>query len=300
MRTLCACVHVVFNLRLSNVSKEKASKSLNCNHIVTSTSLRVLIKTIKIIILAIPAWWILSCSAPHDNPLDPSSPNYVEPDSTPDETPPPGFSTIVRSVHKGRVTTDVYSVKAELWPDSNMFIDSVTVQYKATPPRTMRFMPNGHWFYSFNSTNVGDDDLESAVGEPFFYYVYTPDDSIWNVGPAYFVRVIHETPQTDSPDSNQIVDSYPTLSWPNFGASYPFRYQVFIELTNTYFNAIPDTPWFSDTLSGSALSVTVSDSLIDSKLDSLEYNWTLVVYDNFGNSSISVEAEFQVMAGDTP
>ncbi|NUO19693.1 hypothetical protein HUU59_09620 [bacterium] len=245
----------------------------------------------------------MSCSAPHDNPLDPESPYFVTPDSVPVTPPEPTFSATVRSVHKGRTTIDLYSVKTELWPDSNVVLDSVTVQYKTTTPRRMTFWPNGRWIFTFNSTNVGDDDLESAVGEPFYFRAYVHGDSVQTVGPQIFVRVIHDTPQTGSPSSGQIVGALPILTWPDFAASFPFRYQAYVELEDRH-NAQVDTVWISDTLSSSVRTIQVSDSLgdtvPDSSPDSLFYRWSLIVYDPFGNSSISVESVFNVQHGVLP
>lgn len=261
-----------------------------------------ILKVFRKLIYTLPVVWLLSCSAPHDNPLDPASPNYVEPETTQVDTPPPTFSSIVRSVHRSRTTIDVYSVKTELWPDSNLTIDSVTVQYKATTPRKMTFFPNGRWQYTLNSTNVGDNDLESAVGEPFYFKVYEANDSIWTVGPKSFVRVIHDDPITATPSSGETVSPFPTLAWEDFGASYPIRYQAFVEIEDL-FNAQIDTVWISDTLSSNVRSIQVTDSLFDTvpntTPDSLFFRWALIVYDNFGNSSISVESTFNVQAGDT-
>lgn len=258
-----------------------------------------MIKLLKIFILALPFGALLSCSAPHDNPLDPASPNYKEPEGPTVIIPDPVFHTIVRSVHKGRTTIDLYSVQTEVWSDSNMVTDSVTVQYNTTTPRRMTFWSNGHWIRSFNSNNIGDDDLESAVGEPFFFDVYTPDKT-WEVGPSHFVRVIHETPLTESPDSNQTVGPFPVLTWPDFGASYPIRYQAYLEFENK-FTAQVETLWISDTLASTSRSVQIPDSLDDtvpnSTPDSIYYRWSLIVYDMFDNSSISVEAIFNVDSG---
>jgi len=259
-------------------------------------------KILKIFILALPFGWLLSCAAPHDNPLDPASPNYTKPEEPPIEVPDPVFSAIVRSVHKGRTTIDLYSVETEIWPDSNMITDSVTVQYNTTTPRRMTFNPNGHWIRSFNSNNIGDDDLEAGVGMPFTFKFYSPD-SVWTTGPLSYERVIHDTPETNSPDSLQTVGPHPTFSWPDFAATFPYRYQLNVEFENKYLAEIT-TVWTSDTLVSAARSIQYPDTLpgfIDtvpnSSPDSVYYHWTLIVYDAFGNSSVSVEATFNVQAG---
>ncbi len=220
------------------------------------------------------------------------------------EIPDPVFSATVRSVHKGRTTIDIFSVETEIWSDSNMITDSVTVQFNTTTPRRMTFSPNGHWVRSFNSNNIGDDDLEAGVGMPFLFRVYTPD-TVWTSGPHSYVRVIHDTPATTSPDSLQTVEAHPVFIWPDFDGTFPYRYQVVVELENKYLAEIT-TVWTSDTLNSVVRSVqypeTLSnliDTVPNSSPDSIYYHWTLTVFDAFGNSSVSVDAAFNVQAGVT-
>jgi hypothetical protein len=255
---------------------------------------------IKIYILLLPLLWLLSCSAPHDNPLDPASPNYVEPDPPVIVPPDPTFSTSLQSVHKDRTSIDTYRLIAELWPDSNMIIDSVTVQYMNTTARTCRFLSNnGHWSYTFIPNNFGSDDLEVAVGQPFYYHVYTPDGPIWDVGPAYLIRVLHETTTTNSPSGGESVSPFPVMTWEPYNVTFPFTYKVVIEFVTR--QVAIDTAWVSESLASNITSVAVTDSLFDSvpnqASDSLYYQWTIVAYDNFGNLVSSIEAVFNVDSG---
>lgn len=239
--------------------------------------------------------WLGSCSAPHDNPLDPASPNYQEPAPPPGETPIPSFSTTLRSVHTGRTTTDIYKVLAELWPDSALAIDSVTIQYNGLAARRMDLSSTtGRWGVALSSSFIGSDNLESVLGQPFHFFIYTPSDSLWTVGPYYVFRVIQETPLTSDPDSNIVVGPFPTLTWPPFGASFPYKHITVVERKNEILQIIEE--WRSDTLSSAATQVQVSDSLEDDN----DYHWILLVFDNYGNTSLSLETPFQVQAGVAP
>lgn len=252
-------------------------------------------KIINLAILTLFIWWSSSCSPPHDNPLDPASDNYVEPPPPPGTTPIPTFSTILRSVHTGRISTDIYKVLPELWPDSALTIDSVLIQYDGLSTRRMSLSTvTGHWSVSLTSSFFGDDDLESIIGQPFYFFVHTPNDSIWSVGPKYVFRIIQETPATGNPDSNLVVGSFPTLNWPAFGGSYPFYYQTVVERKNDILQII--TVWTSDTLASTATQVQVADSLEDDT----DYHWILLVFDEYGNTSLSLETPFQVQSGLVP
>ena len=302
LRILCAPVHVVFNHFQNCVSNAQRPEPLTGVTLRTSPITAVAsMKIHKIFILAMPILWLMSCTAPHDNPLDPASPYYVEPNPPVVEPPDPEFSTSLHSVHKDRTTFDLYSIDAELWPETNTIIDSVTVQYKDTTPRITHFLSSsGHWIYTFNDNNVDSDDLEGAVGEPFYFTVYTRFDSIWNVGPAYMIRVLHDTPSTLSPTGGVTVGPFPVLAWNDYNATFPYSYQARVESVDRQTTRVV-TVWESDTLQSNTMSVMVADSLLntapDDSSDILNYLWTIIVYDNFGNSAESIESTFKVDAG---
>ncbi len=249
-----------------------------------------MIQNYKIYLLISCFGLLLACSAPHDNPLDPASENYRPPVIPPEELPVPTFQTRVRSVHTARLfpTTDSYSVLTELWPDSVIEIDSVKVRYKTRAPVRMSLTNDARWAASFSSSYFSDNRLESVVGQPFTFVVYTPEDS-HAVGPTFLFRVLQETPVVESPDSNQVAGPFPELVWQPFSAFYPFRYQAAVDRILEF--SIVVRVWVSDTLPSSNTSVQVPDSLEDD-----DYYWTLFVYDDFNNSTRSREGYFLVEA----
>jgi len=230
-----------------------------------------------------------SCSAPHDNPLDPASPNYTAPPDSVIPDPVPTFSTRLRSVHTARTTNDTYRVSVELWPDSAMSLDTVFCQYRDNTPIGLRLTPaTGRWTASLSSGYFGSDSLEAVLGQPFNFIVQYADTE-WTCGPKYVFRVIDESPVPLDPDSSEVVGSFPTLSWQPFGAEYPIRYQIIVEHRLEF---SIETLWTSDTLLSSARQIQVTDSLPDDN----DFHWILFVYDEFGNSSSSLETSFQVVA----
>ncbi len=255
------------------------------------SELKNIIKIFKVMLVG---WIGLSCSAPHDNPLDPASPNFQTPPDSTVERPAPTFSSRVRSVHTGRVTTDTYRVSVELWPDSVINIDTVFCRYREQPPTGMRFSTaTGRWTASLTSSFLGDDDLESVVGQPFYFIVEQSGDTTWEVGPRYLFRVIQETPLTADPDSNLVVQPFPVLTWPSFSGSYPYFYQVIVEHKLDF--GIVESFWTSDTLLSSVTQIQVPDSLPDDN----DWYWILAVYDEFCNTSYSLETHFQVVWEDS-
>ncbi|MCB9391432.1 MAG: hypothetical protein H6506_02135 [Calditrichaeota bacterium] len=233
---------------------------------------------------------LTSCSAPHDNPLDPESANYVAPIPPEEIEPVPTFQARVRSVHTARLfpTTDSYSVLTELWPDSAIQIDSVKVHYDSRAAVRMSLTNEGRWAATFTSSYFQDDYLESVVGQPFDFLVHSSKDS-HEVGPVYLFRVLQATPVVTSPDSNQVVGHQPQFNWEPFSALFPFRYQVALDRILDF--SIVARIWASDTLSSNQRIVQYPDSLEDD-----DYYWTLYVYDEFTNSSRSREGYFVVEA----
>ncbi len=253
-------------------------------------------KIVEIICLTGLIGLLLSCAAPHDNPLDPESDNYVAPPDTTPEAPLPTFQTNLRSVHTSRIfpTTDAYSVLAELWPDSVITINSVKVQYDGRTPVNMSFTNEGKWAATFSASYFGDDFLESVVGVPFTFTVWTPNDTV-EVGPDFLFRVLQATPTIVTPDSNQVTGPRPDLVWDRFDALYPFGFQTSIERVLDF--SIVVHIWSSDTLPETQNALQLVDSVMTDSLEDGNYYWTVYVYDNYGNSTRSREGYFIVSAG---
>lgn len=239
---------------------------------------------------------LLSCAAPHDNPLDPESDYYVAPPESLPESPAPTFHTNLRSVHTAYVfpTTHTYSVLAELWPDSALAIDSVQVQYDGRTPVDLDFTGAAKWAASFSSSYFNDDYLESILGVPFMFTVWTSKDT-FVVGPDYVFRVLQDTPTIVSPTSAETTGPRPDLVWNRFDALYPFTFQASIERVLEH--QIVAHIWSSDTLLETQNAISLVDSVMADSLEDGNYYWTIFVYDNYGNSTRSREGYFTVSAG---
>ncbi|MBK6765704.1 MAG: hypothetical protein IPG71_05030 [bacterium] len=253
-------------------------------------------KIVDIIWLTATFALLLSCAAPHDNPLDPESDYYVAPPESLPASPTPIFHTDLRSVHISRIfpTTDSYTVLAELWPDSALQIDSAMAQYDGRPSVDLAFTNESKWAAAFTSSYFNDDHLESVIGVPFTFHVWTPKDS-FTVGPEYLFRVLQETPTLVSPASSEVTGPRPNLAWNRFDALYPFTFQASIERVLEF--QIVAHIWSSDSLLATQNSLPLVDSVMADSLEDGNYYWTIFVYDNYGNSTRSREGYFTVSAG---
>jgi hypothetical protein len=232
---------------------------------------------------------LLSCDAPHDNPLDPESKNYVG-----FKYPLSAFSGRVRSLHTSRnfPRTDTYSVVTEAWTSEEIEVDSVTVTYDLKAPVTLDRLDFGLWGAFFESGYfAGGTQLEGVLGEPFVFRFAVTGDAIYTLDSLYMFRVIEGTPVLVSPISEDTVGAHPTLSWEAFAAPYAIQYQASVRHYEDGFEA---ESWSSEVLPDSVTEIQVGDSLVDGN-----YYWVLYAIDNLLNRSRSREGEFVVRNGTT-
>ena len=213
------------------------------------------------------AWGLgISCSAPHDNPLDPESGFYIPPPDTQNVPTVPTFNTSLRTVHVARYGTSLqsYYVLAEAWPDSNVSLDSAKIQYLEGARRGLG-LSSGRWSAALTTSALGVSSLEAVIGNPFTFYMYVTGDTVeYTKQPCFVFRVLNEIPLTDSPDSNAITSPWPTLLWPQFSSLYPARLQVTVQ---RYFDfQFDELIWTSDTLIATTTQISVPDSLEDGDL----------------------------------
>jgi len=234
-------------------------------------------------------WLWCGCSAPHDNPLDPSSPRYRGPDPTPAQ-----LTASVRSVHISRnfPTTDSYSVITELdGPDAARQVSAWVAYDGGSAVALLRTAP-ATWATIFAASYFQYPNLGTVVGHPFMFTAQDADSGIHLVGPAYMWRVIEDVPQLASPVlSDTVYSATPTYSWDRFDADFPFGYEVNVVNLTAGFET---TVWTSPLLpsgSDSILSVQQPESLLDG-----DYYWTITVEDSFENSSRSKEGGFTIIA----
>ena len=236
-------------------------------------------------------WGLLSCSAPHDNPLDPESDDYVP--NAGRQYGPEDFRIRVRSLHSARPFSHVYSVLAELWTEELIPIDSASVTFEARKAIGLDPTVQGIWGTLFASGYFGSDpQMEYAIGRPFVFSVWIRDDSSFTLGPAYLSRVIVETPILIHPMNSDTVQPFVTLEWEPFSAEYFHEYRTSLWRNELDFVA---EIWTSDTLHADTSQIGVPDSLQNGN-----YFWTLLVIDRFGNSSRSVEGKFRVQVETQP
>ena len=251
---------------------------------------RMHVKTLPFILLFL----LLGCAAPHDNPYDPESDYYVPPPPAPI---PVEYSARVWSEHVSRIfpTTDLYQVRAKFSRQDLFFIlDSVWVKYNSQARLPLNITSNYDWERTFSASYFGGD-LETALGNPFYFEARDVEDSLYQAGPVYMFRVIEDVPVADEPDSNDVITALDTLVWRPFGAAYPFSYYA-----QVYFRDNDSLVWDSDLLPDTMAYALIPDTLENG--DSLifgggDYEWMITVIDSFGNSSRSKEARFTIASG---
>jgi hypothetical protein len=232
------------------------------------------------VLIAVMGALLISCSAPHENPLDPKSSRYHAPSNPQDE---PDLTAHVYSLHLSRLSIETWSVIAHLSGPDGGSIDSAWLTYDDRPTLPLSETSDEMWSTVLQASR---SNLGTFIGQPF---LFTARDSItrtlYSIGPAYLFRWLEDLPAIVAPDSNALTGPHPVLEWQPYGSTFPIIYSAFMLADSGH----ADTIWKAAIPAG-VTTLTVPDSIPDGA-----YRWTLTVSDAFDNSC-SKEAAFVVSA----
>jgi hypothetical protein len=228
--------------------------------------------------------WLAGCNAPHNNPLDPASPNYRTP------ADPLRLTGLVHSEHISYYlfpTTDSYAVIAQLSGEDAVLQDSAWVSYDSGNPVGMDRIAPDRWSARFAASNT-DPQLETVIGQPFVFTVRDYHGVMTTLDPLFMWRVIADVPKVTSPSAYDTVGAFATLVWEPFSAHFPFGFRA--EIIST--TQVPAASvWSSGLLQDTARTIQCPDSLPNG-----DYYWTITVVDSFQNTSRSKQGTFVVEA----
>jgi len=146
----------------------------------------------------------------------------------------------------------------------------------------------GTYHKRIEESDLQINNIEGLLGLPFFIEIIDKVGKICLYGPKYFVRVIDNEPEINTPSKFDVVSSLPTLKWNQIQLSFLFSYKIEIYAFSGYDIIIPAIRTYSN------ISPDINEFQISKPLKSGLYLWTVYIVDTFGNWSRSKPATFQV------
>lgn len=143
------------------------------------------------------------------------------------------------------------------------------------------------WQRVFSADELAPIDFYNLVGSPLQFVAEDfPGEQVTS-GPFYLARVISEVPQATAPTNGEVITlDAPTFRWQL--ASIPFDHTLRVEV----FRLDAGFPTFITAIGNIAAGTT--SVKYPGRLATGTYYWTVKLIDDFGNSSRSKEATFQV------
>jgi len=148
---------------------------------------------------------------------------------------------------------------------------------------------SGTFAATFDERELPAPGVEALLGQPLHIEARDVSGNVGLGPPFSLVRVIEQSPQTLSPQGNEIVDSLrPTLVWQPAQLPFAFTYRVDVFVVNAA--GIPMLVERHEDIDPNQTSLQVQQELASGET----HFWTLWVVDAFGNRSRSREAGFRV------
>jgi hypothetical protein len=150
----------------------------------------------------------------------------------------------------------------------------------------MHSIDGKNWQVNISASQLPNQNLQWLVGKPFIVSATDHEKGTGLSAEFYITRIIEAEAVPTSPTNSSVTSSHPLFNWDPPPITFSYGYQLNIYQINSG----------SQTLIGSPIAVN-SDSVSYFYPDSLpngQYGWTITVKDDFGNSSTSKEASFQV------
>ncbi|MFQ5825492.1 MAG: hypothetical protein ACE5JB_15745 [bacterium] len=140
---------------------------------------------------------------------------------------------------------------------------------------------------NLTESQLPGNNLQNILGRNIFLYAQDRAGSQTKSPPNYLVRIIEQTPVTESPQGLEILQvPRPLLIWKPITLSFRFSFRVEVVRID---QGINNTIWTLSDIDYTTNSVTMADSLVTGT-----YFWTISVVDEFGNWSRSKEASFRI------
>lgn len=145
----------------------------------------------------------------------------------------------------------------------------------------------GRYAATFDENDLPAPGIEALLGQPLRVEVRDASGNA-ALGPVQsLVRVIEQSPQTQSPQWPDQVSPTPTLVWRPAQVSFEFTYRVDVSLVNAA--GVPNLVASFDGIDPNQTSLSLTEDLVPS-----DYFWTVWIVDAVGNRSRSREAGFIV------
>jgi hypothetical protein len=144
----------------------------------------------------------------------------------------------------------------------------------------------GQWQRIFNPAELSQIDLSKLVGLPLKSVVYDFPGAVVSSEPFFLARIISEEPEILSPTNNETTGSAPVFRWQVPPVAFAFTQRIEIFRLDAGF------PAFVTAIGNIKPEVRSLPYL--GRLSAGVYFWTIRLIDDFGNSSRSKEATFQV------
>lgn len=236
----------------------------------------------------------LSCSAPHDNPFDPESDNYIPPE---DRILAKATATSMHFRTWANVEDQYWLIVRAQFVDAGV-IDSVWVMRdslwlgKLTPTGsddpTHTVEINENHLYDMHGLL-----LQNLVGHDLVIHFTTVGGEMLSGDPFTLKRVLEDVPIAANPNDNSaLTEVYPTLTWESYYSEFNFSYGI--DVTHIAASGFRSAVYQFSGISASDTSHTVAEPL-QVVVDPAYYYWTLKVTDDFGNIVRSLEAQFRIV-----
>jgi hypothetical protein len=209
--------------------------------------------------------------------------------------------------HPGAVTVQANSIYITQWSgldrieleitatiaDSDT-VDHVWVEFEGEEVGILSPVGDGlTWRKRFGEGLLPGANIEAFVGHPLSINYYDRAGFQSKDATATLVRIIRSEPEWISPAPNDTVSTTrPLLSWTPFDAEFDFSYSV--EIWHVP-QSDPDDPQLVYSVNGISSAQNEHQVLTDLPTDLLFLYWTLIVEDEFGNRSVSLESNFRII-----
>ncbi len=218
--------------------------------------------------------------APHDNPIDPGSPM----DAFPQISDPHVATSKIDQWWPGPVYKAVVSASVT---DPHGLLDVDTVYVKVDSLTFgMNHIAGNNYQANIDADSLPNQDIQWLIGEQLNVYAIDRENGIGQSAGFYVTRIIEVEANPTSPTNLGVTTGYPQFNWnpPTVPFDYVYQLQIY------QVNSGTQTPvGFPIGISSDSVSYNYPDSLTAG-----QYSWTITIMDNFGNSSTSKEASFQV------
>lgn len=145
----------------------------------------------------------------------------------------------------------------------------------------------GRFAHVFDAEEL-PDGVDGLLGRTLHVEVRDASGNVSAGEPISLVRVIEQSPQTQSPQGGATAEPSPTLVWRPAQLPFAFTYRVDVFLVDGA--GVPNLVEQQTAIDPAVTSYAVQQTLAPG-----DYFWTLWVVDAFGNRSRSLEAGFRVL-----